>query len=60
MAKGFLKCKKFAKEFHYEEAECPRPEEYCDNREKCAVWFLTKERRHERKARKEVMEDALV
>jgi len=60
MAKGFLKCKKFGKEMSYQEAECPRPDEYCDNRDKCAIWFLTEEMKHERKVRKEVTKDAVV
>jgi len=61
MAKGLLRCKKFGKEMSYEEAECPRPADYFDNREKCAIWFLTEERQRLTKRKgKEVTADALV
>lgn len=44
-----LKCKKWNREMDYEEAECPKPEDYCDNRTRCAVWFLTEEKKKQKK-----------
>ncbi|RLA86971.1 MAG: hypothetical protein DRG40_01590 [Deltaproteobacteria bacterium] len=57
MAKGVLKCKKFGIEMEYDEAMCPRPDEYCEYRDRCGIYFLTQERMHEKK-KKEVREDA--
>lgn len=44
-----LKCKKTKKEMEYEEAECPNPENYCENRNRCGIWFLREERRKKSK-----------
>jgi len=48
-----LKCKKTKREMEYEKAECPKPEDYCDNRTRCAIWFLTEERKKSKKEGKD-------
>jgi hypothetical protein len=41
--KGKLHCYKFDRWMDIKDAICPRPEDYCDKREKCAVYFLMTE-----------------
>jgi len=58
VARGVLKCKKLGIEMEYDEAMCPRPDEYCENRERCGIYFLMQERMREKKKEKEVRKDA--
>ena len=41
---GMLYCHKFDRWVDEEDATCTRPDEYCDFRERCGIYFLMTER----------------
>lgn len=44
-----LHCKKFDQWVDEEEATCTKPDDYCEFRERCAIYFLMTERDREMK-----------
>jgi hypothetical protein len=45
--KAKLHCKKFDRWVDGEEAECTKPDDYCEFRERCGIYFLMTERDRE-------------
>jgi hypothetical protein len=52
---GSLYCRKFDRWVDEEDAECTRPDDYCEFRERCGIYFLMTERN--RSANKKAKEE---
>ena len=47
--KATLHCKKFDRWVDEENVECTKPDDYCEFRERCGIYFLMTEREREMK-----------
>ena len=57
---GRLHCQKFDCWADVEDAACTRPDDYCDVRERCGIYFLMTERNARKNERKKEGENASV
>jgi hypothetical protein len=57
---GKLHCHKFDLWVAAHDAACTQPEDYCDVRERCGIYFLMTEREGSKKQRKKEGKDAPV
>lgn len=57
---GRLYCRKFDRWLDEEDAECTQPEDYCEFRERCGIYFLMTERTRSVKKRTKEEQDASV
>jgi hypothetical protein len=57
---GRLHCHKFDRWVAVEDAACIRPEDYCERREQCGIYFLMTERKRAEKKRDKEERDASV
>lgn len=55
---GKLHCHKFDRWVAEPDAACTQPEEYCDLRERCGIFFLMTERDRSKKQRRKEGKDA--
>ena len=58
--KAKLHCKKFDRWVDEEDAECTKPDDYCEFRERCGIYFLMTERDREVKKKTKGERDASV
>jgi hypothetical protein len=58
--RGKLHCHKFDCWVEAQDAACTQPEDYCDVRERCGIYFLMTERDGSKKQRKKEGKDASV
>ena len=58
--KAKLHCKKFDQWVEVEGAQCTKPDDYCEFRERCGINFLMTEREREAKKRAKEQQDASV
>jgi len=58
--KAKLHCKKFDRWVDAEDAQCTKPDDYCEFRERCGIYFLMTEREREVKKRAQEERDASV
>jgi hypothetical protein len=57
---GQLHCKKFGRGVKEEDAICSKPDDYCEFRERCGIFFLMTERMRDENNRAQEDKDAFV
>jgi len=57
---GMLYCNKFDRWVDEEDATCTQPDEYCEFRERCGIYFLMSERTRDANKRAKEERDASV